>query len=114
MMSTAIYSLIDADAPAAFSPVVVGQVLRGDLGFDGVVITDDVSAARQVQAWSPGDRAVDAIAAGCDMVLASADPSVIPAMVQAVVARAHADPAFAAQVDASVRRVLAAKAAWLS
>jgi beta-N-acetylhexosaminidase len=114
MMSTAIYSLIDDDAPAAFSPVVVGQVLRGDLGFGGVVITDDVSAAKQVQAWSPGDRAVNAIAAGCAMVLASADPSVIAAMVRAVVARAQADPAFAAQVDASVSRVLAAKAAWLT
>ena len=109
MMSTAVYALIDAHEPAAFSPVVVGDLLRGDLGFEGVIITDDVSAARQVLAWSPAERAVKAIDAGGDMVLASADPSVIPEMVTAVLDRARTDPGFAAKVHAAVIRVLAAK-----
>ncbi len=111
MMSSAVYEKIDPDAPAPFSPVVVEDVLRGDLGFDGVVMTDDVSAAAQVQDRSPGERAVDAVDAGVDLVLASADPSVVPAMADALVARARKDPAFAKKVDASARRVLAAKAA---
>ena len=110
MMSSAVYEKIDPDAPAAFSPVVVEDVLRGDLGFDGVVMTDDVSAAAQVQDRSPGERAVDAVDAGVDLVLASADPSVAPAMADALVAKARKDPAFAEKVDASARRVLAAKA----
>ncbi|WP_231550697.1 glycoside hydrolase family 3 N-terminal domain-containing protein [Actinomyces polynesiensis] len=110
MMSTAVYRRIDADAPAAFSPVVVGDVLRGDLGFGGVVITDDVSAAVQVQAWTPGERAVCAIDAGCDIVLVSAAPEQAGAMVDAVVSRARQDPAFAAKVRASALRVLALKA----
>lgn len=110
MMSTAVYQRIDPDAPAAFSPVVVGDVLRGDLGFEGVVITDDVSAAAQVQAWTPGERAVRAIDAGCDIVLASASPEQVGAMVDAVVSRARQDPAFAAEVHASALRVLALKA----
>ncbi|MFF3064606.1 glycoside hydrolase family 3 N-terminal domain-containing protein [Oerskovia sp. NPDC057915] len=109
MTSTAIYDQIDGSLPAAFSPVVVDGLLRGDLGFGGVVITDDVSKAEQVQAWSPGDRAVLTIAAGGDMVLASADPAVVPEMATALVGRAQADPAFAATVDAAVLRVLAAK-----
>lgn len=109
MTSTAVYSRIDPSLPAAFSPVVVDGMLRGDLGYDGVVITDDVSAAAQVEAWSPGDRAVLAIEAGGDMVLASADPTVVPEMVAAVVGRASQDEAFAAKVDAAVLRVLAAK-----
>nr|WP_249355941.1 glycoside hydrolase family 3 N-terminal domain-containing protein [Cellulosimicrobium cellulans] len=109
MTSTAVYPQIDGTLPAAFSPVVVDGMLRGDLGFDGVVLTDDVSAAQQVQAWSPADRAVLTIAAGGDMVLASADPSVVEPMVAAVVERASSDDAFAAQVDAAVLRVLAAK-----
>lgn len=111
MMSTAVYTQIDGSAPAAFSPVVVGDVLRGDLGFDGVVMTDDVSAAEQVQRWSPGERAVLAVAAGVDVVLASADPGVVREMATALVARAQEDPGFAAQVDAAVLRVLAAKGA---
>ncbi|MET4225674.1 glycoside hydrolase family 3 N-terminal domain-containing protein [Oerskovia enterophila] len=109
MMSTAIYDRIDPGVPAAFSPVVVDGLLRGDLGFQGVVITDDVSKAEQVQAWSPGDRAVLTVAAGGDMVLASADPGVIPEMASALVERAQRDPGFSAQVDAAVLRVLAAK-----
>ena len=110
MMSTAVYERIDPDAPAAFSPVVVDDLLRGDLGFDGVVMTDDLSAAVQVQDRSPGQRAVDAVDAGVDLVLASADPSVAPAMADALVAKARKDPDFAKKVDASARRVLAAKA----
>ena len=110
LMSTAVYTLIDPTAPAAFSPTVVTGLLRGDLGFDGVVITDDLSAATQVAAWSPADRAVLAISAGCDLVLVSKDPTVTHAMVAAVVAKAQADPAFAAQVDVAARRVLALKA----
>lgn len=109
MVSTAIYALIDPTAPAAFSTPVVTDLLRGTLGFDGVVITDDVSAAEQVAAWSPGDRAVDAIEAGCDIVLASKDPTVLPAMIAALTQKAQADDAFAAKVDAAVLRVLAAK-----
>ncbi|MGY2498967.1 glycoside hydrolase family 3 N-terminal domain-containing protein, partial [Klebsiella pneumoniae] len=56
MLSTAIYAKINPNAPAAFSPTVVG-VLRGRVGFDGVITTDDLSAAQQVQPWSPADRA---------------------------------------------------------
>ena len=109
MTSTAVYTQIDPTLPAAFSPVVVDGMLRGDLAFDGVVITDDVSAAEQVQRWSPADRAVLTIEAGGDMVLASADPGVVAEMVDAVVAKAVDDPAFAAKVDAAAQRVLAAK-----
>lgn len=110
MMSTAVYERIDPDAPAAFSPVVVG-LLRDDLGFDGVIMTDDLSAADQVEGLPPGERAVRAVDAGVDLVLASADPSVVPEMTAALVERAQRDPGFAAKVDAAVARVLAVKAA---
>jgi beta-N-acetylhexosaminidase len=110
MLSTAIYTRIDSSAPAAFSPTVVG-VLRNMVGFDGVVTVDDLSAAQQVQPWSPADRATLAIDAGVDLLLVSADPSVYPEMHRAVLARAQGDPAFAVKVDAAARRVLVAKAA---
>ncbi|WP_425955435.1 glycoside hydrolase family 3 N-terminal domain-containing protein [Xylanimonas sp. McL0601] len=108
MVSTAIYSRIDAERPGAFSPAVVG-LLRERVGYHGVVVTDDVSAAKQVQAWSPGERAVLAVDAGCDIVLASADPSTANAMLDALLAKAKSDPAFAAKVDAAAARVVAAK-----
>lgn len=108
MTSTAIYTKIDPDNPGAFSRTVVTGLLRDKLGFRGVVITDDVSSAKQVSAWSPGERAVKAIAAGNDIVLAGV-PDQIPAMTAAVIAKAKADPAFMKQVDAAAARVVTAK-----
>lgn len=106
MVSSATYSLIDPSTPAVFSSTIVTDMLRREMGFSGVVITDDVSAAVQVQDVSAGDRAVRAIRAGCDLVLASADPTVAADMVKALIATARSDPAFAARVDESATRVL--------
>ncbi|WP_418275531.1 glycoside hydrolase family 3 N-terminal domain-containing protein [Isoptericola jiangsuensis] len=110
MVSNAVYAKIDPDVPAPFSEKVVDGLLRDDLGFDGVIITDDVSAAAAVQYLSPAERAVDAIDAGVDVVLASADPAVVPAMADAIAERARDDAEFAQRVDESASRVLAAKA----
>ena len=110
MVSSAIYSAIDSSAPATFSSVVVTDMLRGDLGFTGVVITDDVSAAVQVDAWTPAERAVQAVKAGCDIVLASADATMAADMAEALIAEAQADPAFAQRVDESATRVISLKA----
>lgn len=108
MMSTARYTRLDAKQPAAFSPYVVGRMLRGDLGFDGVVISDDLGGAVQVAAIPPGRRAVRFLAAGGDVVL-TVHPQTLPAMYRAVLARARDDAAFRAKVEASALRVLGAK-----
>ncbi len=113
MVSTAVYANIDPSLPAAFSPTLVDDVLRGRVGFTGVIITDDLSQAEQVSAWSPADRATLAIAAGVDLLLVSADPSVFPDMYAAVLSKARSDPAFAAAVDAAVRRIVTAKSTTL-
>lgn len=109
MVSSATYALIDPSAPAVFSSTIVTDMLRTEMGFSGVVITDDVSAAAQVQGVAAGERAVRAVRAGCDIVLASADPTVAADMVKALIAAAQSDPAFAARVDESAARVLALK-----
>ena len=106
MVSSATYTLLDASAPAVFSSKIVTDMLRTEMGFSGVVITDDVSAAVQVQSVAASDRAVQAIRAGCDIVLASADPTVAADMIKALITTAQSDPAFAARVDESATRVL--------
>ena len=108
MMSSAVYSLIDPAAPAVFSPTVV-SLLRTDLGFVGIIITDDLSGAAAVQAWSPADRAILAIQAGVDIVLVVHSAGILAEMMDAVVAKAADDPEFAALVDAAARRVLLQK-----
>jgi beta-glucosidase-like glycosyl hydrolase len=108
MTSSAIYSQLDPAAVAAFSPIVVTDLLRTQLGFDGVVISDDLGNAKAVAAVPAGERAVRFLAAGGTLVL-TVDPTIVPEMIDAVLARADADPAFAAQVDAAVRTALLAK-----
>lgn len=92
-----------------FSKAIITGLLRGKLGFDGVVITDDVGAAKAVAGVPVPDRAVRFLAAGGDIVL-TASASQAPAMLAAVKARAAKDPEFASALDASVRRVLELKA----
>jgi len=110
MMSTAIYTQLDPKNPAAFSSTIVTGLLRDKLGFDGVVISDDLGAAKQVIDYPVAQRAVKFIAAGGDMVL-TVDATQARTMTAALVAKAKADPAFAALVDAAALRVLKAKQA---
>jgi beta-glucosidase-like glycosyl hydrolase len=109
MMSSAIYPQLDGGQPAVFSSAVITDLLRERLGFDGVVITDDVGNAAAVQDVPVGDRAVRFLEAGGTLVL-TLDPGGVPEMVDAVLARDAADPAFAAQVEEAVRTALTAKA----
>ena len=109
MTSSAVYTTIDPAAPAAFSPAVVTDLLRGQLRFRGVVVSDDLGNAKAVESVPVGERAVRFLAAGGPLVL-TVDPTIVPAMIDAVLARADADAGFAAQVDAAVRTALLAKA----
>ncbi|SOD98481.1 beta-N-acetylhexosaminidase [Blastococcus haudaquaticus] len=108
MVSSATYPRIDPDEQAAFSPAVVTRLLREQLGFEGVVISDDLGNARAVQDVPPGDRAVRFLAAGGTLVL-TVDPALVPEMIDAVLARDAADQSFAATVDEAVRTALLAK-----
>ena len=108
MVSTAYYRHLDPANPAAFSPFVISTMLRGDLGFRGVVVSDDLATAQQVAPWSYGQRAVKFVAAGGDLVVA-VDPGALPAMYQAVLHRARHDHRFRAKVRDAALRVLQAK-----
>ncbi|MEO7126075.1 MAG: glycoside hydrolase family 3 N-terminal domain-containing protein [Nakamurella sp.] len=108
MMSTAVYSKIDPGVPAAFSSTIIQGMLRGDLGFSGVVISDSLDGAAQVERWSQGERAVKFVAAGGDIVLTTSSTAVAP-MYAALLARANKDTAFRGQVDAAALRVLELK-----
>jgi len=108
MMSTAYYAKIDSHHPAAFSPFIIHTMLRGDDGFTGAVISDDLGKARQVSPWSYGDRALQFLRAGGDVVL-TVDPATLPAMYAAVLHRARGNDAFRAKVNAAALLVLQTK-----
>ncbi len=67
MTAHVVFTAIDPDEPATLSPRVVTEVIRGAIGFDGVLISDDLSMG--ALGGGLGDRAAKAIAAGCDVAL---------------------------------------------
>jgi beta-N-acetylhexosaminidase len=72
MLSWAVYPALDASAPAGLSAAVVRGVLRGQLGFRGVTITDALEAGALGAYGDAGQRAVLAARAGMDLILCSA------------------------------------------
>jgi beta-N-acetylhexosaminidase len=109
MVAEATYTKIDPSRLAVFSPVIM-HLLRSGLGFNGVIVSDDLGQAKAVAAIPAGQRALDYLNAGGDLITSQA---IAPAeqMAATVLASASSDSGFRATVDAAVRRVLAAKQA---
>jgi beta-N-acetylhexosaminidase len=63
------YPALDPELPATLSPAIVTGLLRRRLGFRGVIATDDLEMRAIADHWGPGEAAVAALAAGCDLLL---------------------------------------------
>jgi beta-N-acetylhexosaminidase len=109
MTSTVVYTRLDPRRPAAFSPTVTTSLLRERLGFEGVVVSDDLGNALQVQRWTAGERARMLLSAGADLVL-TVQPDDVPAMFAALAAGARENGSTKARVRESALRVLTLKA----
>ncbi len=67
MTAHLVFEAWDADRPATLSPTVIRDIIRGRIGFDGLLMTDDIDM--KALRGTPADKASAAIAAGCDVVL---------------------------------------------
>jgi len=103
----------DSQRPASISPAIIGGTLRGELGFQGLVIPDamDMNALNQLfvsgSFGAGADPAVEAVKAGEDMVVM---PNDLDASYRALVAAVRSGEIAEARIDASVTRILEAKA----
>jgi beta-N-acetylhexosaminidase len=94
-------------SPATLSAPIVTGLLRGEMKFQGLVFTDSMGMDAIAKRLSAGDAAVRAIQAGNDVVLHSPDDGAAVAAIKAAVQTGKIP---VAQLDASVRRLLQAKA----
>jgi len=111
MVSLASYPRIDPDHLAVFSSRLMRALLREQMRFGGVIVSDDMGAAAAVAGLSPAARAIGFLAAGGDMILSVSLPAAA-AMTTAVLNRMDHDPAFRSEADAAVMRILTAKQAY--
>ena len=97
----------DPAIPATLSPNILTRLLRDELHFQGLVITDALDMGGITVRYAPGDAAVRAFLAGADALLM---PPVPDAAYQALLAAAQSGRISKDRLDASVRRLLEAKA----
>jgi len=108
MVSSASYPQLDPDNLAPFSAAIIKGLLKDRLAFTGVVVSDDIGRAVAVSGRAPGQRAVDFVAAGGDLVL-TVDVGDAQPMSAALIARAQSDSAFAERLSDAALRVLRSK-----
>ncbi len=108
MVSSAIYSRIDAHRPGPFSRRIVTGMLQHDLGFHGVVMSDDLAAAKALSRVPVGRRAVRFLRAGGSVAL-GVDASTMTSMIDAVLHRARTHQSFRERVASEALKVLRAK-----
>jgi beta-N-acetylhexosaminidase len=98
-----------ADRVASTSPAIVTDLLKKKLGFQGIVVPDGLDMAGLTRIYGPpaGRAAVDAFKAGCDLLILPAD---LEASFKAMLAAVHSGEISQAQIDASVLKILKAKA----
>jgi beta-N-acetylhexosaminidase len=108
MVGHLVYPAIDPDRPASLSKEAI-SMLREDLGFHGVVVTDDLAMAGATGGGSPASAAVEAVKAGADLLIISSPPQQQADAYDAVVEAVETGEIPRAQIRESVERVLRVK-----
>lgn len=98
-----------SDTPADLSSAIVTDILRDKLGYQNVIITDSQSMSSITDHYSAGEAAVQALAAGCDMILM---PSDLQGAFDAVKAAVADGTLTQSRIDESVLRILTVKAEY--
>jgi beta-N-acetylhexosaminidase len=102
----AVPALSPPGIPATLSSAILTDLLKKDLGFKGIVVTDALEMAGIVKTFSTGDAAVRALEAGADVLLMPTDPE---AVVKAVTAAVQSGRLTRRRIQESVVKILAAK-----
>ncbi|HSG08406.1 MAG TPA: glycoside hydrolase family 3 N-terminal domain-containing protein [Longimicrobiales bacterium] len=100
--------ILGADAtPATLAPEILTGLLRADLGFEGLLFTDALTMGAITDGYGIGEASIRALEAGADVLLSPKD---VPGAIDAVVHAVESGRLTKARIEASTRRILAAKA----
>jgi beta-N-acetylhexosaminidase len=111
MTAHVLYPALDPHRPATLSRRIATELLRGELGFRGVLVSDDLGMKAVADRHPIDELAVGAIEAGCDHLLIREPEARQMAAFEAIVRAAEARADFRARVEESAARVAALKAA---
>ena len=95
--------------PASLSPVILKQMLRNQLGYQGIVITDDLDMAAVSEGYGPDEIGIVAVQAGTDILLSCHDPQVQQRIYRSTLQAVKDGKLSQADIDASVRRIVYCK-----
>ncbi len=109
MVTHELIPAVDPQYPASLSPTLINGVLRGELGYNGVVITDSLYMGALNQQWSVPQAAVLAIKAGADIVIGPSDPQSVQQVMDQIKQALASGTLTQANIDTAVRRILALK-----
>ncbi|WNS45442.1 beta-N-acetylhexosaminidase [Paenibacillus sp. MMS20-IR301] len=112
MVAHILYPALDPDKPASLSKVIIGQQLRGEHGFKGVVITDDLTMGAIVKNYSLTAAAVDTVLAGSDILLIAHEYKNEKAVRGALITAVKDGTISESRIDDSVTRILTLKAKY--
>jgi beta-N-acetylhexosaminidase len=105
MVGHILMSKLDPDTPASMSRTVIQNYLRGELKFDGVVITDDMTMGAVEKFKAIGPASVQAVLAGSDIILVGHDLTQQQAVLNALMTAAKSGKIPQSVIDASVYRI---------
>ena len=111
MTAHIVYPAFDADRPATLSPTILTDLLRQELGFDGLLITDDMEMKAIDDRYRSGEAAVMAVEAGADIVMVLWTPAKQIEVFDALLSAVKSGRISQARLDQSVERILKSKGA---
>lgn len=109
MATDVLMPAIDPNMPAELSPKAINGVLRGELGYNGVVMTDGLTMGGISAQWSVSQAAVLAIMAGDDLVEGASTPGQVAEIITALKQAIQDGQLSVARIDQSVTRILLMK-----
>lgn len=107
MTAHVLFDALDPELPATLSPTVLQGLLRDELGYRGLVVSDDLEMKAVADGWGIAESAVRSVEAGCDTVLVCSDVDAAFEARDALAARASSDRTFAARLAEGCERSLA-------